>query len=223
MCFSAGASFGAGIALSAIGVVSLKQVKTPSQIPFASIPLIFAIQQITEGVLWILLPNSINLHLQSITTYLFLFFAQVVWPALIPISIMIIEKDEKRKKILKIFVGIGIVVSVYLFYGLLNYNVQASIMENHISYKQDYPLKLRLYGGVFYLMATIAPPFFSRVKKMKILGFSILVSYIISTIFYHNYVISVWCFFASIIAIEIYIIMKGIKSPSNDLLAVDLK
>jgi hypothetical protein len=223
MCFSASASFGAGVVLTVIGVVSLKQAKTPSQIPFSSIPLIFAVQQITEGFLWVALSNSFNSTLQSITTYLFLFLAQVVWPTLIPFSVMMVEKDKKRKKNLLIFVGIGIIVSAYLFYCLLNYNIHASIIEYHIFYKQDYPLFLRLYGGALYLMATIVPHFISSVKKMGILGCSILISYIVSTIFYHNYVLSVWCFFASIIAIEIYIIMKGIKNPANDILAVNLK
>ncbi len=165
MCFSAGASFGAGVVLTAIGVGSLKQAKTPSQIPFASIPLIFAVQQITEGILWLVLPNSDNSFLQSIATYLFLFFAQVIWPIFIPFSILMVEKNEIRKKILQVFVGIGIIVSLYLAYCLFNYHVQASIIGYHISYKQDYPLALRLYGGVLYLIATIASPFFSSVKK----------------------------------------------------------
>ena len=46
MCFSATASFGASIVLTGIGVASLKQVKEPAQYPFASIPLIFGVQQL---------------------------------------------------------------------------------------------------------------------------------------------------------------------------------
>ena len=56
MCFSANASFIAGATISAIGVVTLKKVKAPSQIVFASIPLIFGVQQLSEGVLWLTIP-----------------------------------------------------------------------------------------------------------------------------------------------------------------------
>lgn len=223
MCFSASASFGAGIVLSAIGVVSIKQAKTVSQIPFASIPLIFAVQQFAEGVLWLVLPNSFNSSLQVITTYLFLFFAQVVWPTFVPLSIMMMEKNEKRKKILQVIVIIGIIVSVYLAYCLLSYHVKASIIGHHIFYSQDYPLSLRLYGGAFYLTATIISPFISSAKKMRVLGFSILISYLITLLFYHDYVVSVWCFFASIIGIEVYAIIKGVKNPSEEILAVAIK
>jgi hypothetical protein len=50
MCFSAGASFGAGIILAVISVASLKKVKHTPHNFFAIIPLIFCIQQISEGL-----------------------------------------------------------------------------------------------------------------------------------------------------------------------------
>ena len=53
MCFSATASFISGTALCVIGVATLKQTKAPAEIPFALIPLLFGIQQLTEGVIWL--------------------------------------------------------------------------------------------------------------------------------------------------------------------------
>lgn len=50
MCFSAAASFIAGTTLSAIGVATLRNTKTTSELPFAAIPLLFGLQQLTEGV-----------------------------------------------------------------------------------------------------------------------------------------------------------------------------
>ena len=40
MCFSAGASFGAGVLLSVIGVASVKKTSSSSQLIFASIPFV---------------------------------------------------------------------------------------------------------------------------------------------------------------------------------------
>ena len=45
MCFSATASFITGGVLSAVGVVTIKKAEKKSEIPFASIPLLFGIQQ----------------------------------------------------------------------------------------------------------------------------------------------------------------------------------
>lgn len=207
MCFSLEASFGAGIVLSVIGVVSLKKAQAPSQLLFASIPLFFAAQQIVEGFLWLSLPRPNWTQWQKPLTYLFLIFAQIIWPLWVPISILLLEKDGKSEKTQKALVGLGFLVSVYLGYCLLNYPVHAVIMGSHISYVQDYPKDLRIYIGALYVIATIAPPFFSSIRRMWMLGTSILISYLIATLFYNHYLVSVWCFFASVISVSVYLIM----------------
>src|ERR1041385_1006208 len=116
MCFSASASFGAGAILSVIGLASLKKVKSSSQIIFAAIPLIFAVQQITEGFLWLALSHQNFASMRQGTTYIFLFFAQIVWPVWVPFSILKLEKRDNRKKIEKLLTGIGMLVSTYLAY-----------------------------------------------------------------------------------------------------------
>lgn len=211
MCFSVEASFGAGIVLSAIGVASIKKVQSPSQIVFASIPLIFSVQQITEGFLWLALSNPIYASLQQVTTYTFLLIAQIVWPVWVPLAILLAEKEDKRKTIQKLLVIVGVLLSSYMAYCLFSYNVQAKIIGYHISYEQNYPLALTLAGGVFYFIATIVPPFFSTIKRMWLLGVAILISYIITIAFYENYFVSVWCFFASVISILVFVIMNEIK------------
>src|SRR4051812_45712956 len=102
MCFSAGASFGVSAVLLAGGVVSLKKATTHSQAPFAAIPLLFSVQQLTEGFLWLTMTNPGLEGWQKILTYIFLLFAQVVWPFWVPFSIWLLEKDRKRKKILAV-------------------------------------------------------------------------------------------------------------------------
>lgn len=53
MCFSASASFIAGAALTATGVATLQMTARKAEIPFATIPLLFGLQQITEGLIWL--------------------------------------------------------------------------------------------------------------------------------------------------------------------------
>lgn len=211
MCFSASASFSAGIVLSAVGIASIKKAHQPSHFAFAGIPLIFSAQQITEGFLWLALSNSTFASLQNITTYVFLFIAQIIWPFAVPLAILLLEKKENRKLAQKILVVIGAVVSLYLAYCLLNFNVEAKIIGYHISYEQNYPKELSRYGGVLYFIATIAPSIFSGIKRMWLLGTTILISYIITTIFYVDYIVSVWCFFASVISITVYLIMRELQ------------
>lgn len=211
MCFSASASFTAGAVLSVIGVATIKKSTTRSQLAFATIPMIFAVQQICEGFLWLALENPAFLSLQATMTYLFLFFAQVVWPLWVPLAIYLLEENPKRKKVQKGLLGMGVMVSAYLAYCLVSYPVLGKVLGYHISYEQDYPEALSLYGGGFYVIATILPPFLSSVKKMWMLGSLILISYIITTIFYEDYIVSVWCFFASVISICVLFVMYEIQ------------
>lgn len=207
MCFSAGASFGAGAVLSVIGAASLKKTKTKTHLSFAAIPLIFAVQQITEGFLWLSFSKPELAFLQQPTTYIFLFFAQIVWPIWVPFSVILLEPKEKRRTAEKILVGLGAIVSLYLAYCLISFPVEAQVQGYHIAYIQQYPAAISRYCGFLYVVATVAPPLFSRIKRMWILGTTIFISYVITTIFYSDYIVSVWCFFASIISIAVLAIV----------------
>jgi len=215
MCFSATASFGAGVVLTAIGVASLKKVQHPSQIMFAGIPLIFAIQQFSEGILWLLLSDPDSAYFQKSITYFFLIFAQILWPIWVPVSVLLLEKQRTRKNIQRFLVVVGLLVSGYLTYCLFNYDVYAKIDCYHIAYIQSYPETFRIWGGLLYVIATIVPPFFSHIKRMWMLGATVMISYLITTLFYENYLVSVWCFFASVISISVFIIMWEIEKLPN--------
>ncbi|HXC03572.1 MAG TPA: DUF6629 family protein [Bacteroidia bacterium] len=211
MCFSAGASFTSGVVLTVIGVATVKKAQQPSEFFFACIPLIFGVQQFSEGILWLSLTYPSMLFLQFISSHVFIFFAQVVWPTWVPYALFRMEKNKTRKKTHAILVGCGVIVSAYLGYCLLVFPVAGYIDGRHISYKQDYPAAYRNPGAVLYLIATLLPCFFSTVKRMWVLAVAILVSYIITRLFYTEYTISVWCFFASIISIAVWLIMREIK------------
>ena len=215
MCFSTSSSFGAGAILTVIGVASIKKVKSPAQIPFASIPLIFAVQHITEGFVWLSLSNPSYALSRQAGTDNFLFFAQVVWPVWVPFAMLKLEPKSRRRLASKILVGIGAMVSAYLAYCLLTFPVEAQIVGSHISYEQKYPAAIGRYSGFFYVVATIVPPFLSRIRRMWLLGTTIFISYVITTIFYTDYIVSVWCFFASIISISIFAIMYELNRPKK--------
>ena len=101
MCFSASASFIAGITLTAAGVISLKQVQQPSHRFFGAIPLLFGIQQLCEGFVWLSLSDPGFASWHDPAKYGFLFFAQIIWPSWIPIAFRGIEPSPKRKKIMR--------------------------------------------------------------------------------------------------------------------------
>lgn len=58
MCFSATASFAAGAGLLVVGAITLRQARRRAEMPFAAIPLLFGIQQLIEGALWLTFPDK---------------------------------------------------------------------------------------------------------------------------------------------------------------------
>mgnify|MGYP001806190103 CR=1 FL=1 len=216
MCFSVNVSFIAGVTLSVVGVVTIKKVQMPSQLMFASIPFIFGIQQLSEGVLWLTIPNSAYHGVQQVATYTFLLFARVVWPVWVPLGVFLLEKEGKRKKLEKIMVLLGICVAVYFLFNLLLEPTQAIISEHHIFYQHDYPVSLKYYSNILYGLVTVLPLFISRYKRMWWLGIVVGISYITAAYFFKHYAFSVWCFFAALISMLVYYIMDEVTRAQKN-------
>lgn len=209
MCFSATASFGVSAVLLTSGVASVKYLIKSNQIPFAVIPFIFAVQQFCEGMLWISLTYKAYANYQDTFSVLFLIFAQIVWPIWVPLSFWFLEKKTIRKKIIFVFLLLGMLVSFWLAYFIFSKQIYASISSHHIRYNIDYKYFTIKYIGLLYCIPTIISPIISSIKKVWIIGVSLLVSYLISKLYFNDYVISVWCFFAAIISVIVVYIMKS--------------
>jgi len=212
MCFSAGASFGASAVLGTIGVISLKKVLEPTQRPFAMIPLIFAVQQFSEGMLWIGLSHPVAAAWSHFPVYIFLIFAQLIWPVWVPYAVFRLEKDPVRKRILQVLLIIGLFISCYLLYCMFVYRVSAEIRSGHIHYSLSFPIALAWISSVLYFMPTVASLFVSGVKKMPMLGAAILISFLVTKIFFEDFLISVWCFFAAILSLVVLGITSSFRT-----------
>jgi hypothetical protein len=227
MCFSATASFGASAVLGIVGMASVAKAKTTPQRVFAAIPLLFAVQQFSEGLLWLSLKNADMASWQSSLTYIFLVFAMAIWPFWVPFSIWLLEKDVKRKKIIKGFVWMGAIVAIGVGFVLFSYPVEvvtpfcfscptpaSSSVYQHLHYEFAIPSlvkKLIVAFSVLYIAATIITPFLSGIKKMKWLGIVFLASYLFAVTLYNGFVISVWCFFAAILSFVVLWIIIDLR------------
>lgn len=215
MCFSATASFGAGVLLTGIGIASIKQVNEPKQYLFASIPLVFAVQQLSEGMVWLSHTCDDWYAYRQLSIYTFLFFAQVLWPTWVPLSMMQMEKDKTRKRILSMLAAAGSALSIYLLYCLTAFDVSAESRRHHMFYDVDFPAMVNTFGAAIYFIVVVFPPLISSIKSMKWFGAAILFSYLISTIFFVETKISSWCFFAAVTSFCIYLILRSFKISSQ--------
>jgi hypothetical protein len=215
MCFSAEASFAGGVIISTIGVATVKEVHKPSQLVFASIPLFFGLQQFAEGCLWLTLRNPEYGNVQIFSKYIFLIMAEVLWPMMIPLSVLFMEKNKKRKRILWILLVMGVSVSLYYTYCLLFFNVTPKIMGYHIQYRSDFPKSLTALAFIVYFIASITPLFVSSIQRTHLLGILMFLSCVVTAVFFWQYLASVWCFFAALISGVIFWILRDAKRKFN--------
>ncbi|MCX2454188.1 hypothetical protein OQX61_23155 [Pedobacter sp. PLR] len=220
MCFSATASFTAGAGLLLVGGIALVKAKTAPQYVLACIPILFAVQQVMEGLLWLALSHAAYARWTDLAMYLFLTFAQTVWPILVPLSMLLFEKDPLRKKILIGLLGTGVLAALYLGYSLLSFKASARIEEHHIRYSLEFPFQGRLLRGIPYMLATAISPFFSSNKWLRLLGWALVLSYVFTAIIYTNYLTSVWCFFGSILSMLILFIIVKLNSENLKPIAI---
>jgi len=197
--------------LSVIGIIAVKKIPAVSLVPFAIIPLLFAVQQFSEGFVWLAGTNVISAAWKQPSVLFFLLFAQVVWPVWVPFSIFLLEKQPLRRKILLALLVAGAILAIYHLYCLAAFPVSAEIADHHIDYRLGYSSFAGGLGSMVYIMATILPPFISGVKKMPLLGLCILLSFLVTLFFYKTYVISVWCFFAALISVIVVLILSPYK------------
>src|SRR3954453_2156996 len=116
MCFSPEASFIAAGVLAPAGVVTLRGVRRRDQLVIAALPLLFAGHQALEGVVWLALEGRVSGTLGEIAMRSYLVFAQVVLPVLVPVGVLLCERDARRRRRLVAPVIVGCAVSARLLW-----------------------------------------------------------------------------------------------------------
>ena len=205
MCFSATASFVTGTALCAIGVAALRNTKARTEMPFAIIPLLFGIQQSTEGVIWLSFSYDMPLLKQTMT-YVYSGFSHVLWPVYVPLAMGLLELVPWRKKVIFGFGVVGVGVSLYLLYFMVATPMVAEIVGSHIVY--DSPHFYLIPMMIVYLTATCVSCFFSSHGFVKLFGALMFASFVAAYIVHVMALVSIWCFFAAILSLLIYVHLR---------------
>jgi len=201
MCFSATASFVTAGVTAVIGLVSVGKVNEPRELPLAATPLLFALQQAIEGLLWLSIPLAPAGSASTGLVLSFLIFAEVFWPVFVPIAVYLIEPNQRRRHLMLLCVTAGAGVAAYLLWSILGQSIGAVIINGHIVYERPYPHPPIVVAA--YLAATGLPPLLSSQRVVAILGIVILVGAVTAYVFYWEAFVSVWCFFAAVASIVI--------------------
>ena len=213
MCFSAGA------VLLGLGTLTLKSARHPRELLFAAIPLLFAIQQLSEGVIWLTFRSDAP-QLNVVMTHVYSFFSHVLWPAYVPLAVLLIEPPGRRRQALHVFVAAGLAVGAYLLYFLVAFPVFSRPIGQHIEYVS--PHFFAAAAMTLYLLSTTLSPILSTHRMVKVFGVLAFLSFGAAYFFYATWFISVWCFFAALLSAVVYLHFwsrgeEGSRSTENSL------
>ena len=205
MCFSATASFVASGALVASSVAIARIPKPKSAIPLSMFPAIFAILQFFEGLLWLNHRGFIADNYRSVAVYAFLLIAFVLWPIFVPFSIYVLESGRIRRVIILLCQFIGIYVGLTNLVIIIRGPVSASVVGHSFAYAVNTPY----FISVLYIISLLIPFLASSNKRLVILGVvlaasSVTAGFLASTGTFP----SVWCFFAAILSLFLYLFFR---------------
>ncbi len=134
MCFSAEADFVSGAVITGIGIATLAKVEKPRELALGVLPLAFGLHQLVEGFVWLGLHDKISQDATDVAIHLYLVFAWVVLPVLVPVGLLLITRDPRRRQAMALCVGIGSLVSVYLAWSLINNDITARVAGHTVQY-----------------------------------------------------------------------------------------
>lgn len=205
MCFSATASFSAAVVLTGLGTASVtfasRRRLGTGVVLLSSFPLLFGIQQAAEGVVWLGVNGIAPAWMTAIATGVFVFAAYVLWPALGPVTGLLIEPPgTTRRKVFAVMLVGGFAVAGYLAYAAIADPKVPFVNPEwggHIHYLNEFAYLPFIEYPYFAFAAT--PLLFSS-NRVAILFAAVLSAAFAATLMNYDREVmpSVWCFYAAL-------------------------
>jgi hypothetical protein len=211
MCFSPNASFTAAAVIGTIGVATLRHAREPRTLLFAAVPLLFAVHQFTEGMVWLGLEGRIDKAALHDAALSFTIYAQGILPLLIPIAVALLEPAGWRRKVMLGLIAIGALVSFWDIYGLLFLPSRCFIQQNSIAYRN--PMTGNFWISCLYIVSTCGSLLLSSHRVVRWYGAINVVALTITEMVREYVFASVWCFYAAGMSILIYWHFRRRRSP----------
>lgn len=205
MCFSVEADLVVGAALVPVAVAALREVRCRRELPFAALPMLFALHQFTEAFVWLGVTGRVEPRVQSAAALIYLVFALPVLPTLMPLAILLLEPRGARLRVSP-FLGLGAVVTAYLAYALASAPIRVIRHPHALEYVTG------VHNGsvwaVLYVLAVIGPALMSGYPSIVAFGALNLVGLVTVAVLLVEAFDSFWCVYAALASVLVVIHMR---------------
>jgi hypothetical protein len=197
MCFSPEGDLISGLVVTAIGVDALMHLRGRREYRMvAALPIALGLHQIDETFVWWHLQGHVNANVGAVAMWIYLLFAFVVLPIVVPSLVMMIEPRGTRHWTISPFLALGVVTSVLLLSAMLQGYPSAKLGTYHIAYS------IGLHHGIIviglYVIATCGSLLVSSIRNVVWFGAANLVAVVILARLSADGFSSLWCFYAAL-------------------------
>ena len=202
MCFSPEADFTAGAVIAAVGVQTVRRVRTPRELLIGSLPLLFGLHQLVEGFVWLGLRGQVSSALGNTAKDIYIVYAHAVLPAIVPLGFLLLEPDRRRARLLWPLVYVGVLLGAYMLWQVTAYPVGAQEQAHCINYTTHTPNDYLI--AVLYVVATCVPALLSSRPYLRWFGLLSLVGVIATAVVRVDELTSVWCVYVALVSLLIF-------------------
>lgn len=201
MCFSASASFTGSAVIAGVGIATLFQVRHRNAWPLAAIPMLFALHQMLEGLVWLGIDGRLEPPWPHLAGQLYALYAQGLLPMIMPLAVWCWMPAGERRRILP-FVLAGIALSIYNLWALATLPTDVGQCGHSITYHNARTREMLV--ALVYIVVTCGALVASRQRWLVIMGLANLVGLSAVALWRIWAFTSVWCFYAAVISIMMY-------------------
>jgi hypothetical protein len=212
MCFSAQASFAAAGVLLPAGIycASVAVRKRPAYLPLGVIPLFFAFQQASEGLVWVGMMRDDH-ALVTAASLVFLSFALWVWPFWGAFCVLFLARRLKERWLLGIMALAGFALGGALYVPMAldtSEWLAPEVVGHSLRYNPSgLPLFERVpheWCDIAYGVLAICPMILALPdQRFRVFTVSLAGSAALCLLVFHPAFVSVWCFFAALLSAEL--------------------
>jgi hypothetical protein len=218
MCFSATASFTAAALLVPVGIASIRSAlaAAPCQgggtarlaLALAVSPLIFALQQAIEGVVWLGVVQHPPALFTDAAALAYLFFAYAFWPFWMPFAALRFTEERATRQlrwVLRVLVGLGFVLGMVLWLPLLFAPgpLAPQLVQGSLHYRTGLVFadqRLNDLGRAIYVAIICLPLLLAASRGLMIFAVGLLAAVALAEAVNGHAFTSVWCYFSAMLS-----------------------
>lgn len=201
MCFSLEADLVVGLGLLPVAALSLREVRTAREVPFAALPALFAAHQLTEAVVWAGLDGRVPAGLADAAALAYALVAFPLLPLLLPLAVLLLEPRTRRLRVAP-FVALGAVVAAAMLVATLSGPLEVVERDRGLQYLigLDHAVPWTLAYGV----AVVGPSLLSGYRSIVAFGAVNLVGMAVLAVAAREAFASLWCILAAVSSVLVW-------------------